>query len=115
MEIEDANIKIVFSTNIDSKYNQAFIENLYKIIKKERCTILEQLQISNTRRVKIHLYDDKLIFINAIQKFYKENKIPEYCKGTIQNGEIYFLINKQIKVESYKYEIELRKILHEYI
>lgn len=53
--------------------------------------------------------------IKEIEKFYKKYKVPSYCKGTIQNGKIYFLFNTQIEEKTYKYELELRKILHEYI
>ena len=56
------------------------------------------------------------IFIDKIEKYYQsKNDIPFYCKGTIHNGKIYFLVNNNLEFDSYEYEIELRKIIHEFI
>lgn len=115
MEKENTDIKIKFNSTKNYKYNQLFIENLYKKIINEKKIILDKLEVKNVRKVTIHLYDSRRTFISNIKKFYIGSKIPTYCKGTIQNGEIYFLINNKIKEDSYEYEIELRRIIHEYI
>ena len=53
-------------------------------------------------------YDDRKTFVQRIQKFYTTYKIPEYCKGTIQDGKIFFFMDNQIEENTYKYELELR-------
>ena len=40
--------------------------------------------------------------------------IPDYCRGTIQKGEIFFLVNTKLDANNFIYELELRKIVHEY-
>ena len=115
MKKENDNIKIEFFTENQNAYNKRLLENTYKKIIDERVKILEILEIKNVRKVTINLYDNRENFIKEIEKFYKKYNVPSYCKGTIQNGEIYFLFNTQIEEKTYKYELELRKILHEYI
>lgn len=117
MKIENENIEIEFITENENenKYNLIFIKNIFKKINEEREEILQKLEIIGCRKVKINLYDNKDIFIKSIERFYKKYEIPEYCRGTIQEGDIYFLINNQIENNTYRYELELRKIVHEYI
>ena len=115
MKKENSDIRIEINSTKDSEYNKVFIENLYKKIINEKTNILETLELKKVRKVTIKLYNNQKDFISSIEKFYIGYKIPTYCKGTIQNGEIYFLIDTQIKENTYEYELELRKIIHEYI
>lgn len=115
MEKENEVIKIYFFTNNKNKYNNAFIENLYKKICDERIKIIEKLELKDVRKVIFNLYDNSENFKNEIKKFYSDYKVPVYCKGTIQRGQIYFLVDTKIEEKTYKYELQLRKILHEYI
>ena len=55
------------------------------------------------------------MFLNDIASFYNEYDIPDYCRGTIQKGEIFFLVNTKSDANNFIYELELRKIVHEYI
>lgn len=115
MKKEGKYIKIEFYTEKENSYNKLFVKDVYNKIIKNRKSILEKLQLKDIRKVTINLYDDRKKFVKEIEKYYKESRIPIYCTGTIQNGKIYFLLNIQIERQTYKYEIELRKILHEYI
>lgn len=115
MKKENEFIEIEFNNIEELEFNKRFTENLYKKIDMERENILDILKIEEARKIKIKLYDNKELFFNDIKGFYKDNKVPDYCKGTIQKGEVYFLVNTELKEDSYKYELELRKIIHEYI
>lgn len=115
MKKENKDIKIEFFTNKESQYNTIFMNKLYEKIINEKKHLLEELQLKNVRKVNIRLYDNREDFIKTIRKFYIGVNIPTYCKGTIQNGEIYFLIDVKLKEGTYEYELELRKIIHEYI
>lgn len=115
MKKENEFIEIEFHNIEELEFNKRFTENLYKKIDMERENILDILKIEEARKIKIKLYDNKELFFNDIKGFYKDNKVPDYCKGTIQKGEVYFLVNTELKEDSYKYELELRKIIHEYI
>ena len=79
------NVKI-----ISNDINEEFKTNIIDYLNVEVPKILEFLELKDIRQVKMFLF------------------IPEYCRGTIQNGDIYFLLrnydNKEIK-----------NILHEYI
>lgn len=115
MKIENKSIEIEFKTEDNNKYNYIFMNNIYNKLNKEKEEILERLEIKECRKVKINLYDSRTAFIEDIEKFYKKYEIPQYCRGTTQDGQIYFLVNNQVEENTYRYEIELRKIIHEYI
>ena len=115
MKKEGNDIIIKFYTENENDYNNSFIEDVYKKIIENRKSILKKLQLKDIRKIIINLYDDRKRFVKEIERDYRESKVPIYCRGTIQNGKIYFLLDTQIKRQTYKYEIELRKILHEYI
>ncbi|MBQ2938120.1 MAG: hypothetical protein IJE05_04510 [Clostridia bacterium] len=117
MKKENQNFYIEFVTNNEkSEYNLLFINKIFNKINVVRRDLLEKLEIETCRKVRIILFDDRERFINTIKKFYEnEAKIPSYCRGTIQEGIIYFLINNKIEIDTYRYEIEMRKIIHEYI
>ena len=115
MKKEGNDIIIKFYTENENDYNNSFIEDVYKKIIENRKSILKKLQLKDIRKIIINLYDDRKRFVKEIERDYRESKVPIYCRGTIQNGKIYFLLDTQIERQTYKYEIELRKILHEYI
>lgn len=116
MVIENRNIKIEFLNCEKIEFGKIFIKNLYDKFNKERENLLKKLQIEECRKINILLFDNKSKFINAIEKYYpSKDDIPFYCKGTIHNGIIYFLVNNSIEIDSYRYEIEMRRIIHEFI
>mgnify|MGYP004510415693 CR=1 FL=1 len=115
MKLENKNFEIEFIDRDCTIYDQKFIRNLYNKINQEKKKLLNILQIKDCRKVKIKLYKEKERFINDIKKFYEEYDIPVYCRGTIQEGIIYFLVNTELKENTYIYELELRKVVHEYI
>lgn len=115
MKKDNKYIEIEFHNIEEKEYNILFSEKLYNKINNEIGDILYKLNIDNVRKIKINLYDNKKFFYDDISKFYSEYEIPDYCKGTIQKGEIFFLVNIDLDVDSYKYELELRKVIHEYI
>ena len=115
MREENEYIEIEFHSIEEKKYNAIFVKKLYEKINAERKDILYKLNIENARKVKINLYDNKEMFLNDIASFYNEYEIPDYCRGTIQKGEIFFLVNTKLDANNFIYELELRKIVHEYI
>lgn len=79
-------------------------------------SILEFFNLKKCRKIQINIFIKKEDFINAILPFYKNrNEIPSYCIGTIHEGKIYYLIDSTISKEEYRYELQLRHIIHEYI
>ena len=116
MILENQNIKIEFIAHEKNEYNKIFINRLFDKFNKERQHLLEKLQIDKCRKIKIILFDNREQFIRNIEKYYiSSNEIPFYCRGTIQEGIIYFLIKNTLVIDSYEYEIEMRKIIHEFI
>lgn len=117
MKKENQNFYIEFVTDKEkSEYNLLFINKIFNKINVSRRNLLEKLELETCRKVRIILFDDRERFISTIKKFYEnETKIPSYCRGTIQEGIIYFLINNKLEIDTYRYEIEMRKIIHEYI
>ena len=106
MKKEGNDIIIKFYTENENDYNNSFIEDVYKKIIENRKSILKKLQLKDIRKIIINLYDDRKRFVKEIERYYRESKVPIYCRGTIQNGKIYFLLDTQIERQTYKYEIE---------
>ena len=116
MIIKNNNIKIEFLNCKKTDFGNRFIKNLYDKFNAEREILLKKLQIEKCRKINILLFDNRNIFIDKIEKYYpSKNDIPFYCKGTIHDGIIYFLVNNNLESNSYEYEIEMRKIIHEFI
>ena len=116
MIIKNNNIKIEFLNCKKTDFGNRFIKNLNDKFNAEREILLKKLQIEKCRKINILLFDNRNIFIDKIEKYYpSKNDIPFYCKGTIHDGIIYFLVNNNLESNSYEYEIEMRKIIHEFI
>ncbi len=106
MYMNDKNISI---TKID---DQEFVLKVLDKIEKVTKKINQYAGIPNIREIKINIYTDRKKFISDISKFYRENSVPEYCKGTIQEGEIYYFLDQNYDERKPLYVCQ---IVHEYI
>lgn len=91
-------------------------KDILKELTAKRKKLLEFFSLVDCRKVVVNIFERREDFIEKILPYYKsKNEIPEYCIGTIQNGEIYYQIDTSLKREEYRYELQLRHITHEYI
>ena len=89
-----------------------FIEKVLKKIENVTKKIQQYFDITNIRKIKINIYTDKKHFIHDIVKYYESGVVPEYCKGTIQEGKIYYYLEQNYTERKSLYVCQ---IVHEYI
>lgn len=89
-----------------------------KVINKTEETIkklTEYFDIDNIQTVKINIYSEREEFLQTIQKWYADREIPTYCKGIIQNGQIYYNFLPDYNQNKNKLSLYICQIVHEYI
>lgn len=102
---------LVKINGIDKNVEEKIINKIEMVTKQ----FIKFFDILNIRIVKIHIYQNREEFLKAIQKWYVNKEIPKYCKGTIQNGEIYYYLMEDYKQNKNKLSLYICQIVHEYI
>lgn len=92
--------------------DEDFILMVLNKIEQVTQEIKQYVNIPNIRKIKINIYTNRDEFISNISKYYENSEVPKYCKGTIQEGEIYYYLDNNYNERKALY---ICQIVHEYI